>query len=113
MAQQIGVGNAALTQFQLVKTYVSGTEIVTRQIKKPVSGTVKVYKNAVLQTSGYSVDYEVGKVTFTTAPAVGVVVTADFEFDAPVRFDTDFLPASLDSYGIGSVTDIPLIELRI
>ncbi len=111
-AQRIGTGNGTLTQFQLVKSYASGGITEPRTIAKPVAGSVNVYKNAVLQTSGVSVDTTSGLVTFTSAPASGVAVTADFAFDVPVRFDTDRLSASLDSYGVNSWTDIPLIEVK-
>ncbi len=61
-------------------------------IKKPVVGTVKPYLAGVLQSSGWSVDTTTGVLTFLASPAVGVAVTADFEFDVPVRFDTVMLP---------------------
>jgi uncharacterized protein (TIGR02217 family) len=56
-----------------------------------VAGTVKVYLDDVEQLSGWSVDTTTGLVIFSTAPAVGIEVTADFEFDVPVRFDTDHI----------------------
>lgn len=112
-AESLGTGNGAKTQFQLVKWYVSGAVNEQRTISKPVSGTVQVYKNAVLQTSGVSVDTTTGVVTFTVAPANGVAVTASCQFDVPVRFDTDRLSAKLEAYGIHSWLDIPLIEVRV
>jgi uncharacterized protein (TIGR02217 family) len=111
--ETLGTGNGAQTQFQLVKRYVSGSVTDVRTIVKPVAGTVQVYKNAVLQTSGVSVDTATGMVTFSAAPAAGQVITASFQFDVPVRFDTDKLSASLDAYGIHSWQDISLVEVRI
>jgi uncharacterized protein (TIGR02217 family) len=111
--QNIGTGNGTVTQFQLVKHYLSGGVDELRTITKPVSGTVSVYKNGVLQTSGVTVSTMTGIVTFTSAPANGVAITADFEFDVPVRFDTDRLSATLDAYGVHSWQDIPLIEVRV
>jgi len=111
--QAIGTGNATTTVFQLVKLYSSGTTSETRIISKPVSGTINVYLNSVLQTSGYSVDTTTGLVTFTSAPGSGVAITADFQFDVPVRFDTDRLSASIDTYGSHSWKNIPLIEIRV
>jgi uncharacterized protein (TIGR02217 family) len=113
LAQIIGTGNGALTQFQLVKTYSSGSVTESRTIKKPVAGTVNIYFNGTLQAGSiFSVNYTNGLVTFTAAPANGVAITADFEFDVPVRFDTDRLSAALENYGISSLNDIPLIEVR-
>jgi len=42
-----------------------------------------------------------------------VAVTADFEFDVPVRFDTDKMAATIDSYGVNSWQNIPLVEVRV
>lgn len=111
--ETLGTGDGTRTQFQLIKSYVSGVVTETRTIKKPVAGTVQVYKNAVLQSSGVSVGTTTGVVTFTVAPTVGQVITASFQFDVPVRFDTDKLSASLDAYGIHSWLDIPLVEVRV
>jgi uncharacterized protein (TIGR02217 family) len=41
-----------------------------------------------------------------------VELTAGFEFDVPVRFDTDVLDVTLDLERLGSITSIPLLELR-
>jgi uncharacterized protein (TIGR02217 family) len=111
-AQAIGTGNNKI--FQLVKTYTSGGITETRTITKPVSGTVVAYINSVPQASGaYSIDITNGKITFVSAPANAAIITADFEFDVPVRFDTDRLSATLDSYGVNSWSDIPLVEIRV
>lgn len=113
-AQAIGTGNGTNKIFQLVKTYSSGSIVETRTITKPIASTLAVYVNAILQAgSAYALDSVTGKITFVTAPANGAVVTADFEFDVPVRFDTDRLSATLDSYGVNSWKDIPLVEVRV
>ncbi len=112
-AQLIGTGSGSNFHFPLIKTYQSHTVTETRRINKPVQGTVKIYVNGVLQTSGISIDYASGLVTFVTAPASGALVTADFEFDVPVRFDTDRLSATLEAYGVQSWQDIPLVEVRV
>ncbi len=113
-AQVVGTGNGTNKIFQLVKTYSSGSVNENRVVSKPVVGSVAVYKNSVLQAgSAYSLDSTTGIITFVTAPANTSVITADFEFDVPVRFDTDRLSATLDSYGVNSWHDIPLIEIRI
>lgn len=112
-AETIGTGNGSQTQFQLVKRYLSGAVSELRSIKKPVSGSVQIYSNATLQTAGVSIDSTTGVVSFVVPPATGVVITASFQFDVPVRFDTDRLSASLDAYGIHSWSDIPLVEVRV
>ncbi len=111
--QNIGVGDGERTAFQLVKRYVSGAQSYTRPIHKPVAGTVRVAVDGVELTSGWSVDATTGLVTFDAAPAAGAVVSAGFEFDVPVRFDTDRLDISLSRFRAGEIPHIPLIELRL
>ncbi len=110
--QNIGTGDGAKTAFQLTKTYASGSQSWTRTITKPVAGTVTVAIGGTVQSSGWSVDTTTGLITFTTAPANGAAITAGFEFDVPVRFDTDQLDVTLDIERLGSITSIPLIEIR-
>ncbi len=112
MDQVIGTGDGTTTAFQLVKAYASGAQAWNRTITKPVAGTVRVAIDGVEQTSGWSVDTTTGIVSFTTAPAAGATITAGFEFDVPVRFDTDTLDVTLDIERLGSITSIPLIEVR-
>lgn len=112
-AQIIGSGDGVNAQFQLIKHYTSGGTQEYRAITKPVNGTVCIYKDGVLQTSGVTVNHTTGLVVFATPPAEGTTITADFEFDVPVRFDTDRLAATLDAYGAHSWLDIPLIEVRV
>ena len=110
--QVIGVGDGTTMAFQLVKAYASGSQTWARTIAKPVAGTVVVALDGVTQASGWSIDTTTGLVTFTTAPANGVAITAGFEFDVPVRFDTDQLDVTHDIERLGSITSIPLIEVR-
>ena len=110
--QLLGTGDGAQTQFQLVKRYASGSVIEVRTVTKPVAGTVRVYLNAVEQLFGWSVNATTGVVTFSTAPATGVQVTADFEFDVPVRFDTDHMPVTIETFRLHRWQQIPIVELR-
>jgi uncharacterized protein (TIGR02217 family) len=77
-----------------------------------VAGTVKVYRDGVEATSGWSVNTATGLVTFTTAPASGVQVTADFEFDIPARFDSDQMDITIETYQLGSWGQIIILEVR-
>ena len=110
--QPIGTGNGATTQFPLTKRYTSGAQSWTRAITKPVAGSVTIALNGTPQASGWSVSTATGLITFTTAPAAGMAITAGFEFDVPVRFDTDVLDVTLDLERLGSINSIPLVELR-
>ena len=110
--QQIGTGTGSLQTFQLAKRYTSGAQTWVRTIAKPVAGTVRVALGMVEQLSGWTLDTTTGVVTFTAAPAGGVIVRAGFEFDVPVRFDSDSLDVTLDFERLGSITSIPLLEIR-
>jgi len=110
--QAIGTGDDATTAFQLVKRYASGSQTWLRTIAKPVGGTVRVAFDGAEQLSGWSVDTTKGVVTFDSAPAEGVAITAGYAFDVPVRFDTDALDVTLDLERLGSITSIPLLEIR-
>lgn len=95
--------------YQMVKRYVSGAVVSERVITKPVAGTVKLYRNSLLQASGWSVDTATGIIT----TALTGTLTVDYEFDVPVRFDTDEQALSMDSFNAGSWNNIPLIEVRV
>lgn len=110
--QAIGTGDGTTTASQLVKHYASGSQTWTRAITKPVADTVRVALDGAEQLVGWSVDTTTGVVTFDSAPAAGVAITAGFAFDVPVRFDTDVLDVTLDLERLGSITSIPLLEIR-
>jgi len=110
--QPIGTGNGTVTSFALLKHYSSGGQSWTRAITKPVAGSVRIALNGIEQMAGWSVDTATGVIIFNTAPGTGVPITAGFAFDVPVRFDTDTLDVTLDIERLGSITSIPLLEIR-
>ena len=99
--------------YQLQKVYTDAAGFIeTRRITKPVSGTVKVYGDEVLLTDGYAVDYTKGLITLAyDLNPYPIIVTADFEFDVPVRFDSDEMPISLDTFSTYSWSGITVIEI--
>lgn len=115
--QPIGTGDGATDTFQLVKSYSSGAENYTRTIAKPVAGSVRIAVNGVEKTpdTEFSADPATGLVafTFSAIPAPGAAVTAGFEFDVPVRFDTDRLDIRLSDFLAGDIPSIPLVEVRL
>ncbi len=113
--QRIGTGDGVTRVFQLQKTYRSGQETYTRPITKPVQGTVliAVAGDPKVESLEYGLDAAAGLVTFADAPDVGVAVTAGFEFDVPVRFDTDRIQTSVESFRAGEVPNVPIVEVRI
>ncbi|AUM72955.1 DUF2460 domain-containing protein [Paracoccus jeotgali] len=110
--QLIGTGDGVQTAFQLVKRYTSGAQTWVRSITKPVAGTIRIALGDTPQPSGWTIDPATGVVTIAAAPGSGVTVRAGFEFDVPVRFDSDTLDVTLDIERLGSITSIPLLEIR-
>lgn len=112
--QEIGRGDGVETTFQLVKTYASGPHSYVRPVRKPVAGTVRIAiaGDPKLEGVEYSVDPATGLVTFVTPPDIGAQISAGYEFDVPVRFDTDSLQTSLATFQAGDVPDVPVVEVR-
>ena len=112
--QSIGTGNGSQTVFDVFKRYSSGGIDFDRRIRKLVNGTVRVFLDGVEQTSGFTVDFNVGQIIFDTAPSNTVdSVAVECEFDVPVRFDTDQLNINVELFDVGSVPSIPIVELRV
>ena len=113
--QVIGTGDGARRDFALTKTYRSGEQSYARPITKPVRGTVRVGIEGDEMHEGvhYTVDTVRGVISFADAPGPGRQVTAGFEFDVPVRFDTDRVATSVASFQAGEVPDVPVVEVRI
>ncbi len=113
--QLLGVGNGTTTVYQLIKTYGTTFAPYARLIKKPVNGTVLVAVNNIKKIEGtdYTIDYTTGLVTFVTAPPNAQNVTAGFEYDVPVRFDTDYIEIDLSNFEAGQIPNIPIIEIRV
>ena len=55
-----------------------------------------------------------GEVVFPAGgiPAANAIITAGFEFDVPVRFDTERLEVSMTAFKAGQIPSIPLIEVQ-
>ncbi|MQQ06956.1 TIGR02217 family protein [Epibacterium sp. SM1979] len=113
--QVIGTGDGITSAFQLVKRYTSGDHSYARPITKPVLGTVRVGLNQDELREGvdYQLDLERGMVQFVFAPEVGTEVVAGFEFDVPVRFDTDRIQTSVASFQAGEAPNVPVVEVRV
>ena len=111
----IATGDGTKTVFQLTRPYHSGGHSYTRPISKPVVGSVLVGVGGTQVSEGteFTVDYTTGEITFTAPPGSGQDITAGFEFDVPVRFDTDRINISMASFQAGEVPDVPVIEVRV
>ncbi len=111
--QTLGTGDGARTQFQLIKAYGTGDDPYLRPIVKPVAGTIRIAVDGAEIADGYAVDTATGAVTFAAPPEEGAQVTAGFQFDVPVRFDTDYLEVDLAAFEAGAIPSVPVIEVRL
>jgi uncharacterized protein (TIGR02217 family) len=113
--QQIALGDGVTTAFQLIKTYRSGGHVYARRISKPIKGSVLVAVEQDDKTEGvdYLVDEKTGIITFNHPPDPDTRVFAGYEFDVPVRFDSDSLLTNVASFNAGQVPDIPVREVRV
>lgn len=112
--QEIGTGDGSTRAFALAKGYASGGQSYRRPVAKPVEGTVRVAVGGVeLAAGGFAVDHATGGVVLAAAPAAGAPVTAGFEFDVPVRFDSDRITASLAGFAAGEIPSVSVIEVRV
>jgi uncharacterized protein (TIGR02217 family) len=114
--QGLGIGDGATLNYQLVKTYGASFAPYTRTISKPVAGTVRIAVGGVEAASdAFACDPTTGLVSFAEghAPPPGAAVAAGFQFDVPVRFDTDYLEVDLSAFAAGAIPKIPLVEIRV
>lgn len=113
--QVISVGDGVQVTFPLTKDYSSGSATYSRPVSKPVLGTVVVgvARTQMVDTVHFNVDNATGLVTFDLAPEEGAEITAGFEFDVPVRFDTDRIQTSVSGFQAGDAPDVPVVEVRV
>jgi uncharacterized protein (TIGR02217 family) len=89
--QQIGVGNASATVFQLQRAM--GSTLPGGGFLEPILApnlVSTVYLDGITQSpASYSVDPNTGLLTFATAPGSGLVITADYSYYFRCRFVDD------------------------
>lgn len=100
--QSLGTGDGVRTTFQLLRTMNGFNEpIVAPNVVS------HVYKNGV-DGGGWSVNSGTGVVTFSSAPAGGVAVAADFSYYFLVRFADDTLSFENFLYQLWSIGEVKL-----
>ncbi len=113
--QIIAVADGHTIEFPLVKKYQSGEFSYVRPIAKPVAGSVRIgiEQDEMQEGVDYDVDTSTGLISFSSPPAETMRITAGFEFDVPVRFDTDRIQTSVASFQAGDVPNVPVVEVRV
>ncbi|MFS4439058.1 TIGR02217 family protein [Paracoccaceae bacterium GXU_MW_L88] len=110
--QEIGTGDGETRRFVLGKLYASGESDYWRPVQKPVEDSVICAVNDA-QASRGAFRVEDGAVVFAAPPARDARITAGFEFDVPVRFDTDRLDVTVAHVEAGAIPHVPVLELRL
>jgi len=110
--QLLGVGDGQTRDYRLRKAYVSGAQTWWRPITRPVSGSVLVAIGDLLPPEGQGWRLEGAVVVLDEPLPLGVTLHAGFEFDVPVRFDTDRIHVSVANFQAGDVPSIPVVEVR-
>jgi uncharacterized protein (TIGR02217 family) len=100
------------TQFQIQKQYTFGAYTFSRDIQKPVLGTVRVW-NGVTPVAGsaYTLDTTTGLITFLAPPSFAPA--ASCQFDIPARFDVDEFSMTYDDTDVRTWDQIPIVELPL
>ncbi|MGL3606477.1 phage distal tail protein, Rcc01695 family [Rhizobium sp. G187] len=111
--QILGEGDGETRRFALVKAYGDQAAIERRPVQKPVAGSVRIAVDGVERLTGFAVDAATGMVTFEDGhvPDDGAEIRAGFDFDVPVRFDTERIEIDLEAFRAGRIPSIPLIEV--
>lgn len=97
------------TSTQLFRSYSSGPTTYDRPIFKPVAGSLFLFVDGSPVSA--SLNSANGIVTFA-ALAAGVQLTADFQYDLLVRFDSDHLRIQNVTHARDAVRSLPIIETR-
>ncbi len=104
----IALSDGMTSSYQLCKSYICGSCVDKRIITKPRPNSVEVFVDK--QPIAFTCDYTSGMITLAHSPEKGGKITASFEYDIPVRFNTDFLDLELAHQGRIS---IPIIEIKV
>jgi uncharacterized protein (TIGR02217 family) len=112
--QQIGIGDASTTVFQLQRAL--GATLAGGGFMEPiVSPNVvsAIYFNGIVQVpTTYSVDPATGLVTFSTAPSSGLIISGDFSYYFRCRFVEDKYDFENFMYRLWQLKKLTFISVR-
>ncbi|MFZ5658773.1 MAG: DUF2460 domain-containing protein [Pseudomonadota bacterium] len=101
-----GTGNGTQTVFQLTRVLGGFVEPV-----KAPKGTPQIFKDGVLQASGYILS-PAGQVTFSSPPAAGTVLSWTGEFYFRVRFAKDQAEFKQFMHQLWNLKQVELVSLK-
>ena len=112
--QQIGVGNASTTVFQLQRAM--GATLPGGGFLEPIVAPNVVHTiyldGITYNPAAYGVDPNTGLVTFNTAPASGLIITADFTYYFRCRFIDDKYDFENFMYRLWQLKKLTFISVR-
>lgn len=112
--QQIGVGDASTTSFQLLRAM--GVTLPGGGFFEPIVApniVSAVYLNGITQNPvSYTVDQNTGLVTFETPPGTGLIVSTDFSFYFRCRFVDDRYDFENFMYRLWRLKKLAFISVR-
>lgn len=115
----IARGDGVTTEFQLIKRYTFADQFYDRDITRPIPGTVRIFLSSdtddfIENFTDWNVNFDTGKLTFDVTTPLDPIdeIWAIYDFDVPVRFDSDEVDISLDDYQNYNWPNIDVIELR-
>ena len=112
--QQIGIGNASTTVFQLQRAM--GATLPGGGFLEPIVApnvVHTIYLNGITYNpAAYSVDPDTGLVTFNTAPGSGLIITADFTYYFRCRFIDDKYDFENFMYRLWQLKKLTFISVR-
>jgi uncharacterized protein (TIGR02217 family) len=104
-AEPFGTGDGATTAFQLTRAFGGAIENVY-----DLNGATSIYKNAVVQASGYAIS-AAGVVTFSVAPAAGIALTWSGAYYWRVRFEQDMAEARNFLYQLWNLQQLAFVSV--
>jgi uncharacterized protein (TIGR02217 family) len=107
--QPIGMGDGNTTGFQLVRNIGGYLE----QIQNPAGQSATVYVAGVKKTPGTDYTISNGLVSFSSPPASGAAITADFQWLWRVRFAQDEQEFGNFMYQLWECKKVDLISVRL
>ena len=112
--QQIGIGNASTTVFQLRRAM--GATLPGGGFLEPIVApnvVSAIYLDGITQIPGsYNVDPNTGLVTFSTPPATGLIITVDYSYYFRCRFTDDSYPFENFMFQLWQLKKLTFISVR-
>lgn len=105
--QPLGVGDGTTTAFQVTRNFGSSIEAVQNP-----TGLIVYSGGAVVAPANYTLSAK-GKVVFTVAPLLNVVLSCDFVMLHRVRFNVDELPFNDMMYLLFECQSLALITAKV